>query len=205
VGGEEGWGILRVVEEAVGAAADVVEVDSDDLAQIVDAFCLGAFGAQGIVEGGVGAAIGIVEEAVAAVVAPDVCPDDLARRGVDAECSGAGGQGNVGGGVGAGIDTVDEAVTAVVAPEVAPDDLARAADAKCLGAGGQGVVQGGVDVDWHDTGPSVINPKAEPLPNLLGLSCLPRAHAIARRDSQQSPLERQRGANDYLRRSVGCL
>jgi hypothetical protein len=149
-------------------------------------YSLGAIGGQGIVDGGVGAAVGIVEEAVVVVG-----PDDLARA-VDAECVGAvGGRGVVQGGV--GTIAIEEAVGVVVALDVGPDDLARAVDAECEGAvGGRGVVQGGVDVDWHDTGSSVINPKAEPLSNLLGLSCVSRAVQLARRGSSLGYVNRTR-------------
>ena len=69
----------------------VAEVTPDDLACVVDAG--GARGAQRIVEGGVGAVVRVVEEAVAAG-AVVVFPDDLAEV-VDAVCNGVeGGQGS---------------------------------------------------------------------------------------------------------------
>jgi hypothetical protein len=60
----------------VGRLVD--KVSSDDQTRAVDAVCLGAVGGQRIVEGGVGAAVGIVEEAVRAAVI-DVPPDDQTR------------------------------------------------------------------------------------------------------------------------------
>src|SRR5207244_11334001 len=81
------------------------------------------------VQGCVGAAVVVVEEAVAAVadaVAVLVIPDDLAR-GVDAVCNGApGGQGIVNGGVGA---TAKEEAIEAAGVRVNPDDLARVVDA----------------------------------------------------------------------------
>jgi hypothetical protein len=73
---------------------------------------------------------------------------------------------------------------------VKPDDLVRAIDAVCLSGAGQGggIVEGIEDIDWHDTGSSLIvslaesvDRKAEPVSNLLSLSCIPRAaHHAAR-------------------------
>ena len=161
-----GW--TRIVEGGVDAAAVEeavvpgvgVDVSPDDLARGVDAECKGAASAQGIVEGGVGAAVRVVEEAVAAV-AVLVIPDDLAR-GVDAVCNGApGGQGIVNGGVGA---TAKEEAIEAAGVRVNPDDLARVVDAvrSCAAGlrGGRGIVEGGVGVDWHDTGSSMICAKA---------------------------------------------
>jgi len=54
-------------------------VTTDDLARGIDAGRLGAEGGRGIVEGGVGAAIGVVEETVAA--AGVVRPGNIRRPG----------------------------------------------------------------------------------------------------------------------------
>jgi hypothetical protein len=85
----------------------------------------------GIVEGGVGAAVGIVEEPVGGI-ADEVSPDDQTRA-VDAVRLGAvGGQRIVEGGVGAAVGIVDEPVRARVV-DVPPDDQTRAVDAECVG------------------------------------------------------------------------
>src|SRR5262249_56548089 len=72
-------------EEAVVITA-TVDVPANDLARVVDPLCKGTIGAQGIVERGVGAARGIVEEAVdltlIKVVSDDLsCIVDTLRKG----------------------------------------------------------------------------------------------------------------------------
>src|SRR5262249_21376655 len=66
----------RIVEGCVNAAATekaveiiaTVGVVADDLARVIDAKCIGAeYRGRGIIESGVGTAVGIVEEAVLAV------------------------------------------------------------------------------------------------------------------------------------------
>jgi hypothetical protein len=87
-----------------------------------------------------------------------VIPDDLAGA-VDAVCKCA---------VGTGIGIVDggenatafeEAVEAAPAL-VDPDDLVRTIDPERLGGAGEGggIVERVEDIDWHDTGSSVIVP-----------------------------------------------
>jgi hypothetical protein len=86
-----------------------------------------------------------------------------------------------------------------------PDDLARGVDALCKGAesgGGQRIVERVEDIDWHDTGSSLIVSLAEnvdreagPVFKLsLGLSCTARTARIA--------WARNRG-NDFDAHSVG--
>src|SRR5262249_44955618 len=70
------------------------------------------------------------------------------------------------------------------------DDLVRIIDPECLGGAGagRGILEGVEDIDWHDTGSSLIvsltesvDRKAEPVSNLLSLNCIPRAaHNAAR-------------------------
>src|SRR5262249_12698825 len=108
-------------------------------------------------------------------------------RVVDAKGSRAiGAQGVVKGGKGA--PAVEEASVATRA-YVPTDDLARVVDAVCKrAAGDQGIVEVGVGIHWHDPCSSVIvclaesvDQKAEPVSNLLSLSCIPRAaHNAAR-------------------------
>jgi len=62
-----------------------VEVTPDNQAAVVDATCKGTADAEGIVEGGVGAAVGIEDIAVVATVLVTERPDDLVRI-VDAAC-----------------------------------------------------------------------------------------------------------------------
>ena len=53
---------------------------------------------------------------------------------------------------------------------VIPGDLARGIDApRMAGAGGYRVVEGSVDIDWHDTGSSVIVSLAENVAREAGL------------------------------------
>jgi hypothetical protein len=102
------------VEDAVA-----ILVKPDDLACVVDAERRVSFGAQGMIEGSVGAAA--VEDAVLGEVAVNVVPDDLACV-VDALCKGAfGAQGIIERGVGGAA--VQEAVDAA-GVGVVPDDLA---------------------------------------------------------------------------------
>ena len=111
----EGGVDAAVVEEAVIVVV-TVRVIPNDLARGVDAFrnsdaggewIVKAVGGQGIVEGGVGAAVGIVEEPVGGI-ADEVSPDDQTRA-VDAVRLGAvGGQRIVEGGVGAAVGIVEE-------------------------------------------------------------------------------------------------
>jgi hypothetical protein len=139
------------VEEGmeVGEAPAGGDVYSDDLACIVDASGFGAAtGGQRIVEGGVGAAIGVVEEAVSARTII-VEPNDLARI-VDAGCYGAikGRRGIVERGerVRAVVGIVDEAVSAADAASilVGPDDHAQVVDSECLGEASTRHVEGAV-------------------------------------------------------------
>src|ERR1700730_18591775 len=102
-----------VVEEAVLVVV-AVRVIPNDLARAVDAFrnsageaewIVKAVGGKRIVEGGVGAAVGIVEEPVGGI-ADEVSPDDQTRA-VDAVRLGAvGGQRIAEGGVGAAVGFV---------------------------------------------------------------------------------------------------
>src|SRR6516165_8221881 len=141
-GGEE----AAAIDEAVAAVDRPGLVAAGDLPGIVDAKCLGAEGGQGIVEGGVSAAVGVVEEAVHAArvgVEPDdqPCTIDALREGA----AGAG-RGVIEGRVGAAVGVVEEAVTAA-GVVVKPDDLARGVDALCNRAArtgkGKGIVKGG--------------------------------------------------------------
>jgi hypothetical protein len=71
-----------------------------------------------------------------------------------------------------------------------PDDLVRIIDPLCIGAAdaGGGIVEGVESIDWHDTDSSLAvslaesaDRKAEPVSNVLSLSCIPRAaHNAAR-------------------------
>ena len=111
-------------------------------------------------------------------------PDDLARV-VDAEGNGGARRFGEGGEV---SPAVKEAVDDVVGNEL-PDDLARGVDAAWSRAAvGQGIVESGEGIDWHGTASSVIaqftesvDRKAEPVSNLLSLSCIPRAARNAAR------------------------
>src|SRR5262249_61087517 len=87
-------------------------------------------------------------------------PADLAGA-VDAGGKGApGGQGKVEGGVSAAAKEEAMLAGGVL---IGPDDLIRIIDAECLGSAdkGQGIVEGVEDMDWHDTGSSLIVPLAE--------------------------------------------
>src|SRR4029077_39719 len=142
IGGGANWcrrGRHRREEEAVGVSV-AVEVIPDDLARAIDALRGG--GAQGIIDGGVGATA--VKESVEVEAVVVVMTDDLTRV-VDALYKGAGGSpGRVDGGVGSA--SVQEAVGEPSAVQVKPDDLARVVDPLCNGAvGAQRVIDGGVD------------------------------------------------------------
>src|SRR5262245_63845461 len=116
-----------------------VRVIPNDLARGVDAFrnsaaggewIVKSVGGQGIVEGGVGAAAGIVEEPVGGV-ADEVSSNDQTRA-VDAVRLGAVVcQRIVESGVGAAVGIVEEAVGARVV-DVPRDDQTRAVDAVCV-------------------------------------------------------------------------
>jgi hypothetical protein len=90
---------------------------------------------------------------------------------------------------GKGVAAFEEAVGDGAAL-VLSDDLVRVVDAECLSCagGGRGIVEGGEGIDWHDTDSSLIvshaesvDRKAEPVSNLLSLSCIPRAARNAAR------------------------
>ena len=108
----------------VGAAIDVIP---DDLARVVDALGHGAFGAERIIDGGVGAAT--IEEGVRHLTAVEVIPDDLARV-VDAFCNRAADTQRVFKG-GVVAPAVEEAIVPAVAL-ITPHDLASVVDAVCV-------------------------------------------------------------------------
>ena len=153
----------------------------DDLARVVDAE--GNGGARRFGEGG--EVSPAVKEAVDDVVGNEL-PDDLAR-GVDAAWSRAAvGQGIVKGGEGA--TAVEKPVPVTIRVVVSTDDLTRVVDAERNVINGQGIVESGEGIDWHGTASSVIaqftesvDRKAEPVSNLLSLSCIPRAARNAAR------------------------
>src|SRR5262249_45824105 len=119
----DGGESATAVDEGVGTGGGVV--GPDDLAQIVDAKCLGAVGGQGIVQGGVGgAAVGVVEEPVIDSVG-GVVADDLPRA-IDAKGRGAAGRRRiVEGGVCIAISAAEEAVHDQHGVQVNPHDLSR--------------------------------------------------------------------------------
>src|SRR5262245_36981022 len=86
--------------------------------------------------------------------AVEVVLGDLAHA-IDAGCIGAiGGRRIIESGIRAAA--CKEAMGAA-SVAVSSDDLANPVDAQCNGgAGGGGIVERGVDIDWHDTGSSVI-------------------------------------------------
>ena len=71
-GGEDAAGI----DETMNAAINVGEI-SDDLPGIVDARGLGTPGAERIIDCGVTASAGVIEEAVSRMRAIEISPDDL--------------------------------------------------------------------------------------------------------------------------------
>src|SRR5262249_11630541 len=172
------------LDEAAMAVVPGVDVLPDDLSRVVDAEGNGAAGAERIGGGGEGATA--VEETVR-VVTDDVHPDDLANV-VDAACTrAAGAQRIVEGGEGATAE--EEAVVVEIRVDVHTDDLARVVEAVGNGAaGGQGIIEVVEGIDWHDTDSSLtvsltesVDRKAEPVSNLLSLSCIPRAALNAAR------------------------
>src|SRR5215831_4628436 len=152
----EGEVISPAVEEAVYVEVRI-GVLPHDLAHIVDPACNGiAWDSEGIIDGGVRAA---AKKKAVGAYGIDVNPDDLAL-GVDAVRKGAagstaGGEGVVDGGVSAAAkeETVESGGVSIP-----PDDLVRITDAGChRGASNvRGVVEGVEDMDWHDTGSSLI-------------------------------------------------
>src|SRR5262249_41901980 len=121
-GARRGWRVRRDGQEEAVVITATVDVPANDLARVVDPLCKGTIGAQGIVEGGVGATI--VEKAVdltvIVVVADDLsCVVDTLRKGATrARCKGI-----VEGGVSAADRIVEEAVIAA-GVSVKPDGLA---------------------------------------------------------------------------------
>jgi hypothetical protein len=125
----EGGVDTAVVEEATQVAV-AVGVIPNDLSRGVDAFrkraagakwIVKAVGGKGIVEGGVGGAVGIVEKPVRGVGVVEVNPDDQSRAVDPVGLGVVVGQRIVEGGVGAAVGVVEESVRAGVV-DVPADD-----------------------------------------------------------------------------------